>query len=169
MERLTIVQFVGPRGLGHNGGTRDAKPDILMSRITHNNQDVIFQLPTLQSAATAEKYCRQRTHNPNVCTKEASRRCRDTYLWLNNGRNSFTRIPFNTLLVIEEPIKPECMRLYYESDFYTTPMTQSCPLLIDSCYEIDRCSYFTRIHLDFTSLKHQRANRVRLSCQAWCA
>lgn len=52
-QRLTIVQFVGPAAL-HNGGTHaTSRLHILMSRITRNNQDVIFQLPTPRSAARA--------------------------------------------------------------------------------------------------------------------
>lgn len=55
------------RGLGWFGQwqcTRPLRRYILMSGITHNNQDVIFQLPTLRTPvrANSEKYGRQHTH-----------------------------------------------------------------------------------------------------------
>lgn len=69
MEQSTIVQFVRARGRSYKlqwPCTRRGWLDILMSRITHNNQDVIFQLPTQRTAEYIEKYYRQRTHRTDA-------------------------------------------------------------------------------------------------------
>ncbi|KAL4716183.1 hypothetical protein ACJJTC_013960 [Scirpophaga incertulas] len=55
--------------------------DILMSRITHNNQDVIFQLPTLLTFSEQREIWSTMHALPEPgFVQKASWQCRDTYL-----------------------------------------------------------------------------------------
>lgn len=115
-RQLTIVQFVEaaaassePRASDCDAAaqcarTRPALLDFLMSWITHNNQDVIFQLPTPRTPRRSnnENYGRQRTHRPTH--KGVSRMSRYISPELNNNRNSFHFFPFWTSRIIGKAI-----------------------------------------------------------------